>query len=107
MRRSSVFHAARRASAALVVCVVAQGAAAQETDVSILAATCTNCHGPDGRSSGTIPTIGGWPFAVLKAQLDAFKADEVRDATLMPRLVRGYRDDELEALARYFSDIEQ
>ena len=28
-------------------------------DISVLAGTCANCHGPDGRSSGAIPALRG------------------------------------------------
>lgn len=106
MRRSSVFHAAGLASAALLAAVLAGAAAAQEADASLLAGACANCHGTDGRSPGSIPPLAGKPFAVLSAQLAAFKAGEARDATVMTRLALGYSDAELEALARHFSQIE-
>jgi sulfide dehydrogenase cytochrome subunit len=44
---------------------------------------------------------------VLQAQLQAFKAGEMKDATVMPRLAKGYEDRELEALARHFSSFEK
>ncbi len=43
---------------------------------------------------------------MLNAQLAAFKAGEAKDATVMTRLALGYSDEELEALARHFSEIE-
>lgn len=30
-------------------------------NVAVLAGTCANCHGPQGRSTGGIPTLRGWP----------------------------------------------
>lgn len=77
-----------------------------EIDPSVLAGTCANCHGPDGRSPGAIPSIAGIPFEILLAQLQAFKAGSVPGTTVMTRIATGYSDEELEALARYFSEIE-
>lgn len=76
-----------------------------ETDVPVLAGNCGNCHGPDGRSPGSIPGIAGNSFAVLKAQLLAYKADEIPGTTVMNRLAKGYSDAELEAIAQYFAAI--
>ncbi len=95
------------AAVALTAGLLGLGAVAPaqaESDVSILAGTCANCHGTDGRSPGSIPSIAGQPYAVLLAQLNAFKAGEIVGATVMTRLARGYTDEEIEALARYFSE---
>ena len=81
--------------------------ALSEEEVSVLAGTCANCHGTDGRSPGVIPSIAGQPYDILHEQLLAFKAGEVAGATIMTRHALGYSDEELEALARYFSEIEQ
>lgn len=92
------------ALAASVIGLGISGAAKAESDVSVLAGTCFNCHGTEGRSPGAIPTIAGQPYAVLLAQLQAFKAGEAPGATVMTRLARGYSDEQIEALARYFSE---
>ncbi|SHG80986.1 c-type cytochrome [Pollutimonas bauzanensis] len=82
-------------------------AAAESTfDVTVLAAACANCHGTDGRSPGGIPSIAGRPEAILSSQLQAFKSDAPpANTTIMNRLVRGFSDDELNALARHFSQV--
>ena len=72
-------------------------------DVAVLAASCANCHGPDGRSTGGIPTLRGLPEAHLLQRLQAFKAGTAKDATVMPRLAKGYDDEQLQALAQWFS----
>lgn len=82
-------------------------AQAQTADASVLAGTCANCHGTEGHSPGAIPSIGGLPYEYIIEQLLAFKAGEVSGATVMTRLAAGYTDEELEALAQYFSQIEQ
>ena len=72
-------------------------------DVAVLAASCANCHGPDGRSPGGIPTLRGLPEAHLLQRLQAFKAGTAKDATVMTRLAKGYDDEQLKALAQWFS----
>lgn len=72
---------------------------------SILAAGCSNCHGTNGRSPGSIPSIAGVPYSILKARLEAFRTDPAPDATVMPRLMRAYDAEQIEQLARYFSAI--
>ena len=72
-------------------------------DVAVLAASCANCHGPDGRSTGGIPTLRGLPEAHLLQRLQAFKAGTAKDATVMTRLAKGYDDEQLKALAQWFS----
>ncbi|MGB3387556.1 MAG: c-type cytochrome [Pseudaminobacter sp.] len=82
-------------------------AAASADAAAVLAGSCANCHGPDGRSPGSIPTIAGISYETLKAQLEAFKSDEVPDATVMPRLMRGFDAEQIDALARHFSNIQR
>lgn len=72
-------------------------------DVAVLAATCANCHGPDGRSTGGMPHLRGVGEAHLLARLQAFKAGTAPDATVMTRLAKGYDDAQLQALAQWFS----
>lgn len=72
-------------------------------DVAVLAASCVNCHGPDGRSTGGMPQLRGLPESYLLERLQAFKAGTAKDATVMTRLAKGYDDEQLKALAQWFS----
>lgn len=75
-------------------------------DVTVLAGACANCHGTDGHSPGSIPSIAGRPEVALKQQLLAFKSDTPpAGTTVMGRLVKGYSDEQLSALAKHFSQI--
>lgn len=70
-----------------------------------LAATCTACHGTDGRSVGGIPpSLAGQDKNYLLQALKDFKAGK-RPATIMHQLAKGYTDDQLELLATYFSNV--
>lgn len=73
--------------------------------VAVLAASCVSCHGPDGKSSTTIPSIAGQPESRLLARLQAFKADAAPEATIMTRLVKGYDEAQIQALARWFAQV--
>ncbi len=72
-------------------------------DISLIAGTCANCHGPDGRSTGGIPSLRGVNERHLLARMQAFKAGTATDATVMTRLMKGYDDTQIQALAQWFS----
>ena len=68
-----------------------------------LAATCTGCHGTDGRTVGeAIPALAGQPKEALLTSLKAFKSGE-RSATVMTQLAKGYSDSDLERIAAFFA----
>ena len=91
-------------SATLALPVAAQSV----MDASILAGSCFNCHGTDGRSNGAIPSIAGRPQLALKNQLMSYKSDQPpAGTTVMTRIAKGYTDQEIDALALYFSQIKQ
>jgi cytochrome c553 len=76
-----------------------------EQRVEIIAMTCAACHGTDGRKASAIPALAGKPSPVLSALLMAFKQDQMPDATVMPRLTKGYTEEELRAVAEYFASL--
>lgn len=83
------------------------GLAQTTFDVSLVAGNCLNCHVSDAKSATSIPVIAGKPEAVLKAQLLAYKSDNIpAGTTIMNRLAKGYSDAEIAALATYFSTLD-
>nr|WP_051242196.1 c-type cytochrome [Azohydromonas australica] len=78
-------------------------AALSVESISVLAGTCANCHGPDGRSSGPIPGLRGLGEERLRARLMAFREGSTPDATVMPRLMKGYDEAQIAALAKWFA----
>lgn len=70
-----------------------------------LADACSSCHGIGGRGGGAIPPIASRDPEDFVAQMLAFR-DQTAPATIMNRLARGYSDDEIAALADYFSGLE-
>lgn len=99
--------------AALLAALTGPGLApalAEQTtfDVTVLAAACANCHGTDGRSPGSIPSIAGRPETILAGQLKAFQSDTPpANTTIMNRLMKGLDGEQIAALAKHFSQIPQ
>jgi cytochrome c553 len=67
------------------------------------AARCEVCHGPEGNSAipGT-PSIAAQPQTFIENQLVYFR-EGLRNAPVMQEVVKGIKDEEITALARYFS----
>jgi sulfide dehydrogenase cytochrome subunit len=81
----------------------ASAAAAQQANVDVLARTCNACHGVGGASAGaTMPSIGGLPRDYLRRVMKQWKYGE-RSSITMGRIVKGFSDDEIDALAAYFA----
>lgn len=95
-----------RFALALLLAPLAAGAQLRVQDASVLAGTCVNCHGPEGRSTGAIPSLRGHTAGYLLRRLRAFRAGQAPDATVMTRLMKGYDDAQVEALAQWFADQE-
>lgn len=97
------------AMAGLVLALAGSGLARADDEraMNLLAESCASCHGREGRSPGAIPPIAGIPREELAARLATFKAGTDPDATMMTRIVAGYSQDELAALARYYSEIQE
>ena len=91
--------------AALAFAAAAATALAQ-TDPRVardMAATCANCHGTGGVSRGVNETLAGKPRDELVRKLAEFKAG-TRPGTIMPQLAKGFTDEQLAAIAGYFSE---
>jgi sulfide dehydrogenase cytochrome subunit len=72
--------------------------------VRSLAANCAACHGTNGRPApdSTLAGLAGKPRDELLTAMTQFRGG-AKPATLMHQLSKGYSDEELAALADYFS----
>ena len=57
-------------------------------------------------SAGAIPSLRGHTAGYLLQRLQAFRTGQAPDATVMTRLMKGYDDAQVEALAHWFADKE-
>jgi sulfide dehydrogenase cytochrome subunit len=91
----------------LTALLLGTGPAAQAADPKIeaLARSCNSCHGLNGVSAGlSMPSIGGLPESYLYTVMLQWKHGERYSAT-MGRHFKGYSDDELAGLAKYFAAL--
>ena len=95
----------RKSSLALFVCLGLSTFPVLAGPTEDLARTCNACHGLNGVSVGpSMPSIGGLSEPYLKNLLLQWKKGE-RYAATMDRHVKGYSDEELAALASYYSKL--
>jgi sulfide dehydrogenase cytochrome subunit len=90
------------APAAAPAAAVVAPAAPPPTPAAVknMVSNCFSCHGTDGRSAGSIPSLTGINAQQALVVLKGFKSGEL-PATVMTRHAKGYTDAELEAIANY------
>ncbi len=72
---------------------------------TILANTCAGCHGTDGISQGPLtPSIAGLPKSYISESMYDFASGK-RASTVMQRIAKGYTDEDIKALSKYFSKL--
>ena len=77
---------------------------AEDLQSAIFATPCAGCHGPDGKSPGSIPSINHLSKSAIIFAMKAFKTDK-RPGSVMNRIAKGYTDKEIELMAEYFARI--
>jgi sulfide dehydrogenase cytochrome subunit len=88
-----------------LVALAAAGTAGANPEITrgdVMASTCYACHGTDGKSPGSIPSLHGLPKEKIVSDLMAFKNGN-RMSTVMERHARGYSDAEIRELAEVIS----
>jgi sulfide dehydrogenase cytochrome subunit len=69
-----------------------------------MAANCFSCHGPNGVSPGSIPSLHTLTASNITAYMKAFGSGE-RPSTVMGRHAKGYNDAEIEAIAQHIAGL--
>lgn len=67
-----------------------------------MAANCFGCHGPNGVSPGSIPSLHSFTSGYISTKLKAFKKGEL-PSTVMGRHAKGYTNTEIDAIATYIA----
>jgi cytochrome c553 len=89
----------------LVLPAAAQTRAPTDLQVQVWASSCMACHGPDGKAEGTGMHIAGKSVQELEGKLLGYKTGRV-PGKVMHQHAKGYSDEELARLARFFSAIQ-
>jgi sulfide dehydrogenase cytochrome subunit len=103
---------------ALVAAAVAMGATLSSADTKasktpagkpapLLAQACAGCHGQNGEGQGGTPILAGYDKAAFVRVWSEFRANQRPAATIMGRIARGYSEEDVAALADYFSSIKR
>ncbi|MBT9589943.1 MAG: c-type cytochrome [Thiobacillus sp.] len=79
-------------------------AGAANIHTQVIASTCMSCHGPGGKSQGTIPSLAGLKKDDFVKTMKDFKSG-ARAASIMKRHASGYTDAEFEAMGAYFASL--
>ena len=87
--------------AGLVGAAHAQGPTPDPNLARNLAATCANCHGTNGNSLGGMESLAGEPKEKLLQKLADYRSGD-KPATIMHQITKGYSQEQLESLAKYF-----
>lgn len=90
----------------LAIALLATGIGAQADGVrtaAMLANPCAGCHGTNGASAGEfMPSIAGMDKAYLYSVMSDYKSG-LRPSTIMGRIMRGYTEQEIWAIAGFFA----
>ena len=88
-------------SALLTISAVSMPATADMATGDIMANTCYSCHGTDGVSAGSMPTIAGKSQKFIAKSMKDFRSDK-RKGTVMNRIAKGFSEAEIQALSKSF-----
>lgn len=94
----------RHAVAAVVLAALLApaAAAAEGPTVAALARNCMTCHGRDGLSPGSMPTLYGKSADWMTAQLLEFRSGK-RESTIMGRIMGAFTDEDIVSLSEYLA----
>jgi sulfide dehydrogenase cytochrome subunit len=70
--------------------------------VETIARNCTGCHGADGKSPGSVPTIAGKSADWIAGRLMQFRSGE-RPSSIMGRIIKPFADEDIRNIADYFA----
>ena len=94
------------ALALVCLCSISFAAEYDPVQGEMLSLSCASCHGTDGKSVMTTPTIAGMSKTTMYKTLLEYK-NGTRTATMMQKHVKGFTDKELEQVSYYFSKVKR
>ena len=74
------------------------------SSAAILSANCFGCHGPEGRSPGSVPSLHKLSEKKIRNYMKDFQSG-AEPSTVMGRQAKGYSDAEIDAVAKYLANL--
>lgn len=93
----------------VAVALLGPAMAAAQTEIkrgAVIASTCFTCHGTNGESPSSIPSIDYIQPARMVEILKSYRSGQ-RVSTIMGRHASGYTDEEIVDVANYFGSLQQ
>jgi cytochrome c553 len=66
------------------------------------AASCSGCHPASSRVASPVPRLAGLDRAAIVKAMQEFRSGQ-RAATVMNRIVKGFTDEEIQAIAAWYA----
>jgi len=66
------------------------------------AAACSGCHPSSARVASPVPRLAGLDRAAIAKAMQDFRSGQ-RPATVMDRIVKGFTDEEIQAIAAWYA----
>src|SRR5581483_11712491 len=66
------------------------------------ASSCSGCHAASAAVETPVPRLAGQPAPLIAGAMIAFRNGQ-RPGTIMPRLAKGFSDDEIAAIAAWYA----
>lgn len=90
----------------LLLCAAAASVTAAPRSGAMLSNPCAGCHGTYGHSAGEVmPSLAGMDKRYLAKAMQDYRSG-ARPSTIMGRIAKGYTDQEVGAIATFFSQQE-
>ncbi|MGE0257908.1 MAG: cytochrome c [Alphaproteobacteria bacterium] len=66
------------------------------------ASSCSGCHATSAGVETPVPYLAGLPASRIAEAMRAFRAGQL-PGTIMPRIAKGFSDDEIAAIAAWYA----
>jgi cytochrome c553 len=66
------------------------------------AAACSGCHAASAKADTPVPRIAGASAPAIVKAMQEFRSGQ-RPATVMDRIAKGFTDEEVQAIAKWYS----
>ncbi len=72
----------------------------------VLSLSCAGCHGTDGKGVSKMRPLYGKTADYLERNFIGIKVGD-KESTIMQRIAKGYSDEEIKLIAKYFASLKK